>query len=517
MTSAVLISSSEARGADIRASLGDTGLTIYRQYSSTSAFLAALPTMSDEIDLIVIDQDVEPITAWDLAREISMRFPALPTAVVLDSPTQADYARAMDANIRSVIAYPLEFEDVQRKVQSALAWAKTVRTVVFDRSAEGSAPSKAGRMITLSGSKGGVGVSTLATHLARQAAKADPSKAIVLVDFDLQKPDLSIVLNVPQSRTVTDILGVVEELSRQQVQDVLYTSPEGFSVFFGPKNGEESELVTELATRKIFGLLRSHFDLVIVDTGCHLNEANSAAIEMADDAYIVATSDVLSLRGSHRLAQLWKRLGIRPTDSSKVILNKVDKKQDLQPEAAKKVVGLPVIPQYIPESISAIELAMNHRDPSLVTPLWSTRIKRLGAEMGILPEEQLSVAPRPNKPKGGKPRKRNRKERGQSTLEFAGIFVLFIFIALVGFQSVLLGMTWIYASGAANEGARAAAVNESAVSAAENHTPVAWRKNMSVTESPDTVHVSIKTPTIVKMSEDFAFTINTSAGIVREK
>lgn len=137
--------------------------------------------------------------------------------------------------------------------------------------------------------------------------------------------------------------------------------------------------------------------------------------------------------------------------------------------------------------------------------------------MGILLEEQLSITPRPKKSPKKTRNKRKRKERGQSTLEFAGIFVLFIFIALVGFQSVLLGMTWIYASGAANEGARAAAVNESAVSAAENHTPVAWRKNMSVTQSQDTVHVSIKTPTIVKMSEDFAFTINTSAGIVREK
>ena len=126
MTSAVLISSSEDRGTNIRASLGDTGLTIHRQYSSTSAFLAALPTMSDEVDLVVIDQGVEPINEWDLAREISMRFPALPTAVVLDSPTQSDYARAMDANIRSVIAYPLEFEDVQQKIQSALAWGQTV-------------------------------------------------------------------------------------------------------------------------------------------------------------------------------------------------------------------------------------------------------------------------------------------------------------------------------------------------------------------------------------------------------
>lgn len=512
MALAILISSNDNRSADIRTSLTDVGLELYRQYSSTSALLAALPTVHEDIDLVVIDQFIEPMAVWDLAREITTRFPALATIVVIDDPGPEDYSRAMDSNIRSVVRYPLQYEDVRHKVNSALQWSHTVKSVVRQRASVDDRGGRDGRMITLSGAKGGVGVTTVATHLAIEAHKSAPERSVVIVDFDLQKPDIAVILNAPQYRTVTDLLGVIEELTPQQLEDVLYKSPAGYSVLFGPQNGEESERITERAAQRLLGMLRSRFDLVIVDTGSYLGESNSAAIEMADDAYIVATSDVLSLRGAKRIAQLWKRLGIRPTDNSKVILNKVDKKQDLQPEAAKKVVGLPVIPEYLPESIRSIELAMNRRDPSLVAPIWSTRVNRLGVEMGIAKPQQLEMPDKPRKRR----RKRKDEEDGQSTIELVGVFFLFCLITLIGFQSILVGMTWIYASGAANEGARAAAVGHSAFNAAQDHTPQAWRDGLTVSQSGDHINVTMKAPTIAHLSEDFALKIHTSAGIVRE-
>lgn len=515
MTPAILISSQEDRATQIRSSLADANVELRRQYSTTSALLTALPTFYHEIDLVIIDHVVEPMNAWDLAREITTRFPTIATIVVIDDPQPEDYSRAMDSNVRSVIKFPLQYEDVQHKVASALQWSKTVRSVVRDRSIEGMSPGRNGRMITLSGAKGGVGVSTLATHLAIEAQRSAPQKSVVLVDFDIQKPDVGIILNVPQYRTAADLLGVIDELTPQQVEDVLYKAPEGYSVLFGPQNGEESELVSEHAAQQILGMLRSRFDLVIVDTGSYLGESNSAAIEMADDAFIVSTSDVLSLRGAKRIGLLWKRLGIRPTENSKVILNKIDKKQDLQPEAAKKIVGLPVIPEYIPESIRSIELAMNRRDPTLVAPVWSNRIRSLGVEMGIADPAQLEIPTNPKKSKRKK--KEKTKEQGSSSIELVGVTFFYAVIALLGFQALLVGMTWIFATGAANEGARAAAVGHSASQAAKSHTPGVWRQDMHVYKQGQQIHVTMQAPTIAKISDDLALKINTSAGIVREK
>ncbi|WP_347032135.1 AAA family ATPase [Brevibacterium paucivorans] len=517
MKSAILISADETRSFEIRSSIIDTGLDVYRQYSSSSALLAALPTVNADVDLIVVDQVVEPMNVWDLTREISARYPALATIAVINSPQPEDYSRAMESNVRSIVSYPLQYEDVSQKVKSALSWVATVRSVVGDRSSLDSSAGNQGKMVTISGSKGGVGTTTIATHLAIEAQKSAPDMSIVLVDLDVQKPDLSIVLNTPQYRTITDLLAVVDELNPRQLDEVLFKSTAGFSVLFGPINGEDSELITEPIAKRIMGMLRSRFDMVIVDTGSTIGEANSVAIEMADEAYIVATSDVLSLRGARRLGQLWKRLGIRPTENSKVILNKVDKKQDLQPESSKKIVGMPIVPEYIPESIRSIELAMNQRDPSQVTPAWSARIMRLGVEMGIARQTSLSLPEKSKVKRSPRSRKRRKAEKGSSAIEFLGVTLFFCFIAVLGFQAIMVGMTWIYASGAANEGARAASVGHSATAAANEHTPVTWRKNMHVVTTPTEVKVSIKSPTVVPQAKMFQYTINTSAGIVSEK
>lgn len=552
-THAILCGGEASRAERIRDSLSDVDTVVDRQYSSTSAFLSALQTLdTDAIELIVIDQYVEPMSVWDFTLEVSSKVPSVAVVLIIDSPTPDDYSRAMDSGARSVISYPLNYDDVAHKIGAAGAWVSTVRSAVARQLREQDETGVTGSMIALASAKGGAGSSTIALHLAIAARTADPARKVVVVDMDLQKPDLSILLNVPEHRNITDLLGVVDELTPRQLHDVLYTHEDGYSVLFGPPNGEEAELVGEHAARQILGMLRSRFDLVIVDIGSVLGEGNSAATEMSDDAYVVSTCDVLSLRGVRRINELWGRLGVRPANSAKVILNKTDRRSDIQPEAAKKIVGLSVVDVYVPDSTKTLELAVNRRDPGQVLPAWSNKVRQLGAAMSIISAESLAIPEtprargkksRPEKPDSGTTataptgaggsrgrKRRGRKgrpsaapddsssyaEAGQSSFEFLGVIILIGLIAVIGFQLILVGMTWIFAAGSANEGARAAAVGQSAEAAAYDHVPAAWQTGMSVQQDGSTVTVSVRTPMLVKLSEDFALAIPASAGIVEE-
>src|SRR5699024_2597390 len=107
-------------------------------------------------------------------------------------------------------------------------------------------------------------------------------------------------------------------------------------------------------------------------------------------------------------------------------------------------------------------------------------------------------------------------ERGQSTLEFVGLIALFGLIAAIGFQTVLIGMTWVFAANAANEGARAAAVGDSARAAAVARTPAAWQDGLNVSEGISEVDVRMRTPLLVDISKDLQLVIPASAGIVKE-
>ena len=107
-------------------------------------------------------------------------------------------------------------------------------------------------------------------------------------------------------------------------------------------------------------------------------------------------------------------------------------------------------------------------------------------------------------------------EHGAVSIEALGIATLFGVCAAIAFQMLLVGVTFVLASHAADEGARAAAVGDNATAAAVSATPGAWADDMTVSQAGDRVTVRMKAPTLIPKTSDFALTIPASAGVVKE-
>lgn len=552
MARAVLCCTDEKRSWEIRQALSDAGVEVARQYQSTQALLAALAEYSDaETDVLVIDESSSPMPMWDLAVDVSGRYPSVAVLTVVTEPTRSDFATALDSGSRGVIAYPLNFENVAARLQTAVSWSTRMRQAV-QRSHEDEAALGSGKMITVASAKGGAGSSTVALHLALEAAQTS-GRRVVLVDLDLQKPDQSILIDAPRQRDITDLLSIVDELSPRFIADVLFDHPSGLSVLFGPSEGERGEMITESAAKKILGVLRSRFDIVVVDVGSVMGEANATAVEMADDVCIVSQADVLSLRGVRRLASLWERIGARRSESVKVVLNGVHKTNDIQPESARKIVALQTYRTVMPRMDRPLEQAVNRRDPAVAGNDWAHKIQELGREMLIVPPVSLAKAPRQRSHGSDKKRRiprssasseedtqpqftaeqleltgpgtsnqrqvRSEREKGQSSIEFIGVFFMILLLAALAFQLVLVGATWVLASHSASEGARAAAVDSlqpEVVTAAQDSVPEFWRDGLTASEIDGRVRVSLDTPLLVPLSEDVALPIEASAGVVDE-
>src|SRR5699024_5595983 len=109
---------------------------------------------------------------------------------------------------------------------------------------------------------------------------------------------------------------------------------------------------------------------------------------------IVSTPDVLSLRGVHRLTELWDRLGIRAEGSTRVVLNRVSRRNDLSPDAAAKIVRQPVLEAVLADDPTSLEASVNRRDPALVSTAWSKGLHAVSQELGTVPAPTLSATPR---------------------------------------------------------------------------------------------------------------------------
>ena len=383
MTTALIVSADEQRAWQIREALSAADVEIGQIFATSHALLHRLAQPREgSIDLLVIDENSTPMNQWDLIRELGVRQPTSAILAVVTDPQPEDYTAALSNGARGVVRFPLSYEEIASLVESAVGWSTVLRDVVSTHT--DSSLDRGGRILVTAGAKGGTGTTTLALHLALQAAEHRPNDRIVFVDLDLQKPDASILLDVPRSRQLIDLLGVIEELTPRHLDDVLFRHPSGLQILFGPERGEEGELVTEFAARQILSMLAARTDLVIIDIGSVIGEAGATALEMADTILSVSTLDVLSLRGVHRQTELWDRLNVQTGGTVRIVLNKVTKNSSLGPSAAKRILNYPLLSAVVHDDTRGLESAVNQRDPELTSPSWKQDIDGILHELGII-------------------------------------------------------------------------------------------------------------------------------------
>jgi pilus assembly protein CpaE len=277
-------------------------------------------------------------------------------------------------------------------------------------------------------------------------------------------------------------------------------------VLLAPAEGERGEDITGRVAKQVLGGLKARFDVVVVDCGTTVTEANAVAIEMADQVLVVATPDVLSLRAAKRLIKLWGRLQVRKDDDLMLVMNRASKQNEVQPDLAQRVVAVPQARTALPAAFRSLEPALNSGSPQLLEDGNMQRaLIELGQETGVVPLRRS----------GGGRRGRRGGEAGQVAVETMGISFLVVLLFAAIWQSILLGYTVVLAGHAANEGARRLAVHQDFQQAAIEDLPDAWRDEAQVSASGSSVVVRLEVPAFLP-GLDGPLDITSSSGTVVE-
>lgn len=182
------------------------------------------------------------------------------------------------------------------------------------------------------------------------------------------------------------------------------------------------------------------------------------SIEIADRLLVTATPDLPSIRAVKRFVALCGRLNLRKPDDLSVVLVRQDRRNEVQPDFARKVLGLPMLKAAVPAVFRGLEEAANTGSPAAVeNSAFRRAIGQIAIEAGIV-DARAAAAAGPNKGRGRGDKDRGDRDRGVALTEFAGIFPMIVFLIILSWEVVLLGLTSMYTGHAANEAARAVAV-----------------------------------------------------------
>ena len=245
--------------------------------------------------------------------------------VVAEKETTAALRAALGSGARGFYLWPEEREALARDARKCARIAEPVLGTP-------------GRVVAVYGPRGGAGVTFLATNLAAACVRGGSSTA--LVDLDAFFADVTCAIGVPTASevpTVADLVPVLDELSHDHLERVLFVHPAGFRVLLGPPEPSlAAALPPDYAPRAV-ELLRLDHDVVILHLPRVLDEASRGALELADDVLVVVSLDVLSFRAAHRALTYLDGLGL--ASRCRLVVNRAAPGEVI-PEDVERVFGL---------------------------------------------------------------------------------------------------------------------------------------------------------------------------------
>ena len=304
-------------------------------------------------DLVIVELADDGATGPDgpPARVVEAVARAFPDATVFatGSSVSADFV------IQAIRAGAVEF--LRRPVQRDDLGAALEKLLRLRRGSQ--PPARAGKITSVFSTKGGLGVTTLATNLAVCLSERSPGSTI-LADLDTRQSDIATFLNLRQTYSVLDALENIERLDESLLHGLLVKHASGLLVLPGPTRIERTQLPAD-RVQAALEIIRSHFGHVVLDLRHDFDPGTIAALEASDTILYLTSLTVSALRsGSAGLAAL-RHLGLN-LQRLKVVVMRDGTGEDVTLKHAQEALGVPIY-WRTPSDYSTVVSSINTGQP----------------------------------------------------------------------------------------------------------------------------------------------------------
>jgi DNA-binding response OmpR family regulator len=252
---------------------------------------------TEKPDLVILDVMMPGLNGFDVC--IALRKdPAtttLPVIMLSGLGQVQEKITGLKAGADEYLTKPIDPRELLTRIEMLLARHQILRQ---------SAVAKAGRVYSVIGAKGGVGVTTLAVNLAAHVAES--GKDVILLEF---RPDFGTVAVQLNLRPELSLAALRElepvAITEQVVTRLLKPAPFNARVLCGPQKASDFGPFTAAHAGALLSRLTALADFVIVDLPPTSDVATEAIIKSSDRVVVVLEPEITCVAAAvQRLAQI---------------------------------------------------------------------------------------------------------------------------------------------------------------------------------------------------------------------
>lgn len=192
----------------------------------------------------------------------------------------------------------------------------------------GKLPLQKGRILTLMGAKGGVGVTSLAVHVALNLVERH-GKRCLLIDQHPALGEAALCLGLGRHQySFYELVHNMDRLDTELLQGFLLHHSSGLDVLDAPQAMQAFRATPPEAIEQTLSFLADNYHFVLVDSPPGLSEDSCAAIRQSDRLSIVVTPELPAVHNAIRSIEFLTGLHY-PSENIDIIMNRCSKRNRL--------------------------------------------------------------------------------------------------------------------------------------------------------------------------------------------
>ncbi len=218
-----------------------------------------------------------------------------------------------------------------------------------------------GRIITILGSSGGVGCTTIAVNLAVELAEKS-GREVALVDLNFLYGHVAMMLDLEIQHSIADLCGEGKNIDEKLLQKAITKHSTSVHVVPRPREFDEAVGLSAEACVPMLTLLRQMYAYVILDGPSRSDVTAGAVLDLADRNILIVQPLVTAARNAKRILSALERAGFEGQGVEVVCNRAGGGMSHLNAQRLEKSLGTKIV-AAIPDDWTSVSASINLGEP----------------------------------------------------------------------------------------------------------------------------------------------------------